>query len=397
VIKVQNNTSEAGSFLIKLLKAILHGQNPPSVPLDLNLNRLYKLSAWHSVANMAYYGLIKVRPLLSSNDIHPFLDARNKALVKEARQELEVEMILAALEQSGIKYMPLKGYILKRFYPQPDMRLMADIDILIEADQLKKAHDIMISLGYSAEHIGGNHDVYYKKPVMNVELHRALIPEGVSDLYSYFGNGWNRVKLKTGYCYRYEMSPEDFYIYLLGHMAKHFRGSGIGIRSIMDIWVYKQHYRNQLDWQYINSELTKAGLDGFAASMQSLSEYWFNGKAGNDSDKNLAAFTRTNGTYGTKRNFTINKLITSKKTRDSYNKAKTKYILWILFPNLEHMTILFPFLRKMPAALPFCWIFRGIRTLVFRRSNIKRSLGSAICLTGNDIRKMQNIKRQSGL
>ncbi len=99
-----NNKIKVGDYLIKLLQAVLYEQIPPP-PGDLDLHRLYQLAAWHSVANMTCYGLVKVQPSLSPEALHPFLEARNKALLKEARQQLEVEMILTALEHSQLEWL----------------------------------------------------------------------------------------------------------------------------------------------------------------------------------------------------------------------------------------------------------------------------------------------------
>ena len=381
-----------GYYFIALLAAVLHNQVPPPLPPGLDLERLYKLAVWHSVANMACYALLRLETLPAPDVMKPFQQARSRGIAKEARQELEVGLILSALEDHRIKCIPLKGYIIKNLYPQPDMRLMADVDILIEASQLEKAGEIMLSLGYTAEHIGGNHDVYYKRPVMNIELHRALFAESNDVLYNYFGTGWERARLTAGSSYRYEMSSEDFYIYLLAHMAKHYRGGGTGIRSIMDVWVYTRHYKDQLDWNYINTELEKAGLYDFAQSMQELSEQWFGGDITREINQEMSTFILANGTYGTIRNAAINRFIQGKKDQDSFTMAKVKYSLRILFPNLQHMIILFPILDKLPFLLPVCWALRGIRTVLFRRENLRLNLGNISAITESSIEQMK--KRQ---
>ena len=382
-----------GIYLIALLAAVLHSEVPPPIPPDLDLGRLHKLASRHSVANMACYGLSRLEPLPVPDKMKAFQNARNKALAREARQELETWQILSALEEHHIKCMPLKGFIIKHLYPQPDMRLMADVDILVDNSQMKKARNIMLSLGYTAEHTGGHHDVYYKQPVMNIELHRALMPVRTGDLHTYFANIWDRARLQAGSSYRYEMSPEDFYIYLLAHMAKHYRGGGTGIRSVMDVWVYNQHYKDQLDWHYIRTELEKAGLHSFAQSMEALAESWFNPEVSNEIYHEMTAFIMANGTYGTNQNAALNKFMQGKKDRDSFSAAKVKYTLRILLPDRQHMSLLFPFLQKLPFLLPLCWAIRGIRTVLYRRSNIRRSLSTIPYLTKSRVEQMKRFQQ----
>ena len=324
------------------------------------------------------------------------MEARNKAVFKEAKQDVEAEMILYALEKAQIKCLPLKGLIIKHLYPQPDMRLMADVDILVETSQLEKARDIMLSLGYTAVHAGGNHDVYYKKPVMNIELHRALIAESYYDLNAYFGSGWERARLIAGSNCRYEMSNEDYYIYLIGHFAKHCQVGGAGIRSVMDVWVYKRHYQDQLDWNYINLELEKVSLHIFAKNLEALSEQWFIGEvcSENENYQEMKEFVLTNGTYGTSQNAEIKKFYKGKNDRESFNVAKIKHVLRILVPDRKHMIILFPYLQKLPFLLSLCWVFRGIRAILFRRSNIKRNLGNIAYLKEEEVKHMMNIQQK---
>ena len=52
---------------------------------------------------------------------------------------------------------------------------MSDIDIVIDPENAKKAGEVMLSLGYKADSLEtGVHDVYHKKPVTSIEIHREL-------------------------------------------------------------------------------------------------------------------------------------------------------------------------------------------------------------------------------
>ena len=60
-------------------------------------------------------------------------------------------------------YLPLKGIIMKDYYPSVGMRQMSDNDILFDADAWERMEKHMISEGYKAEYVGkGNHDFYLK-------------------------------------------------------------------------------------------------------------------------------------------------------------------------------------------------------------------------------------------
>ena len=77
------------------------------------------------------------------------------------------------MDSEHIWYLPLKGIILKDYYPSVGMRQMSDNDILFDADAWERVEKHMLSEGYETESVGkGNHDVYQKAPVYNFEMHR---------------------------------------------------------------------------------------------------------------------------------------------------------------------------------------------------------------------------------
>ena len=54
------------------------------------------------------------------------------------------------------------------------------------------------------------------------------------------------------------MSLEDEYIYNLIHLVEHFQNGGVGIRFVMDVYIYNRI--ETIDWEYIEAELAKLGL-----------------------------------------------------------------------------------------------------------------------------------------
>ena len=52
-------------------------------------------------------------------------------------------------------------------------------------------------------------------------------------------------ELLPGKKHIYRMGMEDFYVHSLLHFRKHFTGSGVGIRFLADIYVFRQQ---RLPW-----------------------------------------------------------------------------------------------------------------------------------------------------
>jgi hypothetical protein len=56
------------------------------------------------------------------------------------------------------------------------------------------------------------------------------------------------------------LEPEDFYIYQMGHLYKHYSKGGSGIRSVLDTYIYLKRYEDILDRGYLDKEFEKMGI-----------------------------------------------------------------------------------------------------------------------------------------
>ena len=211
---------------------------------EMNLEQLFKASQNHTLSAIAAYAL-------GSAGIkdHAFEQAKAKAIRKEAVMEIDKEQLFQQMEEKGIWYMPLKGTVIKGLYPAVGMRQMADFDILFDKNYQTEVRDIMTGLGFSCEHFGkGSHDVYFKKPVSNFEMHTELFGEvHKGELFRYYRNINDRLVKDPENGYGYHLSANDFYIYIMAHEYKHFSNGGTGIRSLLDTYVIWQKLGKELD------------------------------------------------------------------------------------------------------------------------------------------------------
>lgn len=388
-------------YLIHLLSAVLQGLQPQNPPDKLDWENLYKLAVWHGVSNMAFYGLnhLNADGQPPQDVMGKFRNDYKKGVAREATQHIAVEQILRSFEENCILCIPLKGYLLKYLYPKPDMRLMADVDILIKFEQAEQVKSLMLAQGFTVEHQGeGNHDIYYRKPFMNIEIHRSLIAEN-SPYSSYLDKTWGRTILKLGSQYTYRLSHEDFYIYLLIHLTKHYAGGGTGIRSFMDIWVYHRRYKEELDWAYTEAELNKVGLREFEQNVCGLGETWFGSSQSNEQNSDLyeemTAYILSSGAYGTRRHSVISSL----GIRSDEMKFLPKYAYWLklFFPPMEILKNSYPFLTKLPQFLPVCWVLRGLKCVLFKRRHMLHLIKHVHSVSEDDITKLESLHRKAGL
>ncbi len=346
------------NYLPALLRSVLNNEKPPELPEGLSFESIFRLAQAHSVANMAFYAV----ELLEKKPAEPLLSEweqlRDKAIVKDINQLTELELISAALSEKNIRHIPLKGSVLKELYPQTDMRTMSDIDMLIDEENASDARDIMLELGYTCEHFGYDiHDVYYKLPVMNVEIHRELFGEEGRQFGEIFSSPFSLCAEQDGA--RARFTEEYFLAYVIAHAIKHYSEGGTGIRSFMDIAVYLR--AKPVDIERVCGILEPSGCADMARDIIGLSRVWFEGAESGEKYEKMAEYVISGGTYGTIQNSVENKV---------REQGKVKYFLRLIFPTFWHMKQHYPILKKAPVLLPFCWLARLFtKPFINRRQN----------------------------
>ena len=144
------------------------------------------------------------------------------------------EEICEVFSDADVEYIPLKGAVLRPYYPLETMRTSCDIDILIREEDLDKAVECLRQKEYRFES-KNFHDVsLYSPNNVHLELH-FNIQENMDNLDLVLKDAWDyAVKADKN---RYEFKKEFFAFHIFAHMAYHFVSGGCGIRSLMDIWI----------------------------------------------------------------------------------------------------------------------------------------------------------------
>lgn len=385
-------------YLIHLLSAVINDTQTHNPPKSLDWEKMFQLSTWHNISGMVFYGIMKLSPE-DKPPQHILLKFKNEykqGIAKEATQHIALEQIIETFEKQGIYSMPLKGCLVKYLYPRPDMRQMADIDILIKDEQAGQIKELFQEMGYIVMHQGGNHDVYHRKPYMNLEMHRRLVSED-SPYSDYLNETWKRAELKPDCQSTYRLSDEDLYIYLIIHLIKHYISRGTGIRSFIDLFLYKRTFEKTMDWNYIWTELEKIDLREFTENIIGLCGAWFEGLGSSGLYQEMADYILHCGVYGTEKQAIIASINTKVQKNSSVGNEKILYFLKLFFPPLQRMRILYPFLRQAPILLPLSWAIRGVRCLLFKPKHTLQMMAKVQAVSENDILKRDLLHEKSGL
>lgn len=363
-MKTAGNTEQG---LVYLCACAVNGTVPDPGRIEtLDLEQLYQTAERHQLVSAAGMALEQAGIRTDA-----FTQAVARAQRKIALLDADRGRVLAALEQAGIWYMPLKGALLKDMYPRYGMRQMSDNDILFDSGRRADLRKIMEGLGFSTEkYEKEEHDVYYRKPVSNFEMHVQLINSVQhAALTEYYRDVKNRLVKDEGNGYGYHFTDNDFYLYLVAHEYVHYSQGGTGLRSLLDIFVFLKKKGKDLEWDYIRRETEKMGIGEFEPVNRSLSQHLFAEEPLTEAEKQMLAYTFSSGAYGTVEHATENLI---------REKGRAGFFLSRLTLPREEMLRQYPVLRKAPVLYPVMWTWRLIRKFFTNNRKFRYQLEASL-------------------
>lgn len=297
------------------------------------------------------------------------------AALKDLTYTEEKENVDRALSAEGLRFLYLKGSVLKRLWGDPSFRYMGDMDFLYEGDDaaLRRALE---SVGYTAKNFTSrdfsHHFVFSKDPWFTLEPHFELFDSDnpyAGKLIGLFDRAKPNEKLPG----RYEISEEDLYLHCLLHARKHIVHGGIGVRSFLDFVFLLRAYPDLTERERVRAFLADGGLEPFEARVRRIAALLSDpGSIPDAEDETELSTLFCAGLYGSTEKSFGNQLNTESK-RSRF--PRLRFLLKRAFPPLLSMAH-----RKIRAPLswivyPYYW-FRRFFLMLFspvRRNNTKAS------------------------
>lgn len=352
---------------LALIRAAVTGE-ASSLPQGFSIDQAADMIRRHKITGLAYEGAVKCGIDKQCSTMQEMFQRYYADIIRHNRQMQLLKQLEEAFQANGIDYLPLKGTILKPLYPQPAARVMGDADILIRMEQYERIKPVMESIDFK-EGKQSDHELVWSKAPLYLELHKRMMPSYTSDFFEYFEKAWDRAIPEQGS--RFTFRPEDHFIYLFVHYAKHYRREGIGIRQPVDLWVFQRAYPD-MDISYIEKELLGLNLVAFFKYTQQMLGVWFDGKKEDERTSFMSNYIWNSGSWGTSESAQIFRGAKAEKVTGSRLKGKISYLLQVIFPPTRILVQRYPILEKSPWLLPVLWPVRWVSALLFRRNNIRK-------------------------
>lgn len=361
--------SVESEYLIALLKAAIKKEPLPSAPDSIDWKELVDISKKQQV-----YSII-------ASVLDPSLlpKAQAGALVGYVQSELlrllsmknELEELEQELMQKQIKFMLLKGSVIRNYYPQQKMRQMSDIDILYDYTKRDELLKIMKSRGFRLTTSCENSDDFFKEPFYTFEWHRELFFD--EHQFCPHFDLWNNAVADEKNPYKYHIESTEHFVYTICHMYKHYATNGCGVRFLCDIYVL-MNYGEPIDMPSAMARLDEIGIKEFAEDAIALTNAVFNDMPVTENQQKMLDFLLSSGVYG-------NLVVDYTKKLEEFNGSKFRYLFRRLFPEKKKMLAEYRKLEKKPYLLPVYYIIRLFTKMKYNSGMAKHEL--------NEIKKIK--------
>jgi hypothetical protein len=225
----------------------------------------------HGLAPIAHAGLRRL-DLAVPDQARAELRATYLASVVHAEESVwpALRWTVEALAARGVESTLLKGASLAYWtYPEPGLRPMLDLDLLVAAEDVGRARVILLEAGYVERHVDGLHG-HHGQPLappgsaLEVELHLGLLPEPNPFSLDLAEIRSRTVDVEVGEASARLLAPEDELLLACLHLTHTHLFTRLPLRSLVDVLAIIAAAECRLDWDYVVATARAAGATGAA-------------------------------------------------------------------------------------------------------------------------------------
>ena len=235
--------NHAQKTLLALLKCALHQKTAEGDP-ETDWSAVFAEASIQTVTALAAKALPST---LSNAERAQWRNAEYVQLAHYVRYLAAQDELCRLFRDCEIPMAILKGSAAAMYYPQPSLRAMGDIDLIVAPELYPRAKALMLEAGYAEKHESMRHCEMMKNGI-EFELHNRF-SRGL-DIESYVTEGLKSIAAGTIEGHDFPMLPRlSNGMVLLEHMRSHLE-SGMGLRQMIDWMMYVER---ELDDEFWNS------------------------------------------------------------------------------------------------------------------------------------------------
>ena len=371
----QTGMNGAERALLALLRKSLFGGE-----LEYELTREEQLAALEESRKQAVFCLAAQSASLAGEESDRVRGQSLSAIRLNVEILRQHQYLHELMTKAGIPYVVLKGAASAYYYPQPQQRMMGDVDFLVAQEDVERASRLLAAEGFTPWDEAHICHIVFRKERMHFEMH--FEPAGVPD--------GEAGKIVRRYCaemiaaaatvqsgFVTFQNPAPFYhgLIMLLHMQHHLLAEGIGLRHLCDWAVFVDRFSSEEFRAMFEDRLKEIGLWNFAVAV-SLSAHLAIGLPyrefmGKDSDlaQSLLLDILAGGNFGRKDRGRVQEgMFISNRGKDGVGHSR---LVQMVFSVNQIVYTHWPVCKRWKLLLPFGWLYwgavRGCRVALGKR------------------------------
>lgn len=344
---------------------------------DADWEKIYTLCTLNGVSTICYHTAAKA---VESNQHAQLFDMWKRDTFGSGMMEIfklqSLQSVLKEAKKRGITLVSFKGCVLSDLYPQFTMRITSDSDLYVAEGQREEAVQLLLDCGYE-QYMEKSKEMVpvFHKERHTIELHYCLWED-------YTGEKMNileKCRLTETSSFL-ELKPCGIDVVTLGytehlifqmfHVIKHFIVESVGYRYLMDITLYVNRYRKEIDWKRFWNSMKDLGYDRFSevffwccCEYLGMTEAVIEGRqpVSQEEIQILLGEIIQLEERDKKDAYQLLGIMSSyltgaRKVADKKWKRK----LQVLFPGIKSLSDDYKYAKKCPLLLPVAWVHRSI-------------------------------------
>lgn len=362
-------------IFISLLSDFLNGKET-DCNSDYSQNELVMLAKKHNLSAVAAFELKKHRELykrLSAEQKRIFEQSIGYTVQNSAKADMIYEEAVQIFSECKVPFTPVKGCVIKNLYPVRDFRTSGDVDFITDGQSIEKLKCAFIEKGFSMS--DKSHTPSFFKNGCHIELHTVF--ENFDEKTPLNFNPECFCKTNS-VCVN--LIPEAHLVYMLSHIAKHFRHGGAGIRMLADIDCVIR--KCNVCEETVLKLAAENGVEEFSKCIFAICALWFNTPFENDyyisQDtrlyRDLEAVILNGGTFGFANGDRGMRRLTHELDDNGASvnrKIKLKAFFKYLFPPRDVVKNYYSYSKKHPSLIPVAYFHRAVNGI---SKNMKTSV-----------------------
>lgn len=372
--------TQANNFIGILRTALGNGQVPLECP---DWDKLAEWADLQSLTALFYTGACQFQEFAQWDGTKRQKLQRETiagVVAQSTRTELFLDVYRSLLEK-GQKPLVLKGVVVRQLYGElSDYRPSCDEDLYVRPEEAIPCRRELENLGFritvpeeerklsdpfqevSLDHSSG---------MLHVELHPNFFERSREDLRlsnRYYQKAHDTaVPIHTGGTTLWTLDETHHFLYLFLHLAKHFKGAGVGLKQMLDLMAADRAWRDKIDWSLVRGAVSELRCGMLYGDVTALGkQFGFSPKELFPSlrPELLLADSLEGGVYGhSDPTRTYGAIISSA----AINGGERISLFRTLFPTYGYMTRMWGLLEQYPWLLPVGYAKRFYKFFVKRR------------------------------